>query len=62
MEVGKAAKQYLLTAESLASRSVTLNGHPLQLTAEHDLPAVEGADVGKGLLSVPAHSILFVAM
>lgn len=54
------AKQYLLTADELVTKKVSLNGKVLKLTANDELPEIEGKLVKKGIVELPAYSIIFL--
>lgn len=54
------AKQYLLTAEELLTKKVSLNGRELKLTASNELPAINSNHVKKGSVTLPAQSIMFL--
>lgn len=54
------AKQYLLTADELLTKKVSLNGQVLQLTASDELPTIKGVNVKKGSIELPALSIIFL--
>lgn len=59
---GAMAEQYLLTADSLDSREVMLNGKTLALTDDHNLPVTDGEKVKNGKLSIPPKGIAFVTI
>jgi heparanase len=54
------AKQYLLTAEELMTKKVSLNGKELKMTAKDELPSIKGKSVKKGIVELPAESIMFL--
>jgi heparanase 1 len=55
------ASKYLLTADELVTKKIKLNGEELKLTAKDGLPAIIGQPVKAGSITIPAHSILFLA-
>lgn len=56
-----AADHYALTAESLDATEVLLNGHPLVLGANDELPAIQGTSVSAGQVQLPPASVTFIA-
>jgi hypothetical protein len=54
------ASQYLLTAEEILSKKVSLNGTELTLNSKDELPAIKGKSVKKGSVALPAESIMFL--
>jgi heparanase len=54
--------RYTLTSESLQSRSVRLNGRPLQLDAGDDLPIIAGEATRIGDLDFAPASVSFLAL
>jgi heparanase len=54
------AKQYLLTADELLTKKVSLNGKELKMAANDELPSIKGINVKKGSVALPAESILFL--
>ena len=54
------AEQYTLTSNELLGKSVQLNGEDLHLTADDQLPAINGQTVKSGNMSLPALSISFI--
>lgn len=56
------AESYLLTADSLQSKSVRLNGELLQLAADGKMPNISGEKISAGKVSIPPYSILFLAV
>ena len=54
--------RYTLTANDLLSSAVLLNGAELKVTADGDLPVLEGAPQHAGDISLPAASITFFAI
>jgi hypothetical protein len=54
------AKQYLLTAEELLTKKVSLNGKMLQMTSNDELPVIQGKSVKQGSVELPAYSIMFL--
>jgi heparanase 1 len=61
IKLASAAEQYLFTADELQTKIVKLNGEVLQLKSNGTLPSIKGKTVKAGELSMPAHSILFLA-
>lgn len=59
LDVGKHASVFTLTAPELQSKSVLLNGTPLQLGTNDRLPATSGR-AASGTIELPATSISFV--
>jgi hypothetical protein len=57
-----AAERYTLTADSLQSPSVKLNGSTLELTSTGDLPALRGVPERAGTLSFAPASITFLTV
>ena len=57
-----AAGGYSLTAEKLESQTVQLNGQPLRLGPDDELPALSSAPVAAGDASLPPASITFLAL
>lgn len=57
-----AAQAYALTAEKLRTKKVMLNGTPLALTADDQLPELKGAPLEAGTNSVAAQSISFFVL
>lgn len=53
------AQQYTLTSKELQGTMVLLNGRELKLTADDQLPLVNGQDVKAGNVALPALSISF---
>lgn len=60
VNIPSGAKQYLLTADELLTKKVSLNGQMLQMTANDELPTIEGVGVKKGSIELPAYSIMFL--
>ena len=56
------AQLYLLTAPQLQSRSVLLNGKPLSVGSDNRLPEMAPRAISDGVVSLPAHSIGFIAL
>jgi len=54
------AKQYLLTADELVTKKVSLNGKMLQMKANDELPEINGINIKKGIVQLPAKSIMFL--
>ncbi len=54
------AQQYTLTSKELEGKTVQLNGEDLQLTADDQLPAINGQSVKAGNITLPALSISFI--
>lgn len=54
------ANQYLLTAEELVTKKVSLNGKELKLLENDELPAIKGVKVKKGTIEIPAYGIMFL--
>ncbi|CAH0997873.1 hypothetical protein EMA8858_04008 [Emticicia aquatica] len=54
------AKQYLLTADELLTKKVSLNGKMLQMKANDELPEINGINIKKGIVQLPAQSIMFL--
>jgi hypothetical protein len=51
--------RYTVTADSLLSHSVQLNGVVLAVSGDGDVPAMKGMATGKGRVTLPAESISF---
>jgi len=58
--IPKGATQYMLTADELLTKKVKLNGEELILTADDNVPVVNGVKVKPGNLKLPAQSIVFL--
>ena len=56
------AERYTLTANQLQDRSVLLNGMPLQLNRDDDIPEFVGETTRAGRLSFAPASITFLAI
>lgn len=56
------ANRYTLTATDLMSHAVQLNGKPLQLSAQGDIPTLPGAPEAAGQLTLPPVSISFLTL
>ena len=56
------SRRYTLASPELQSASVQLNGVELSLTADGDLPAIDGAPQAKGRVSLAPASITFLAI
>ena len=54
------AIHYLFTSSELLAKKVNLNGTELTLTKDNNIPPIEGKKVRKGVVDLPAHSILFL--
>jgi hypothetical protein len=61
LEIPSGAEQYLLTADELLTKTVTLNGEILQLASDDILPEIKGKKIKAGQVRIPPHSILFLA-
>jgi len=55
------ARQYLITAESLLTKEVLLNGDPLTLNPDGSLPQIQPMESDAGNIQLPPHSILYLA-
>ena len=55
------AEQYLMTADELQTKKIKLNGEVLELGSDDQLPEIAGEQLNKGLVSLPAYSILFMS-
>ena len=55
------ATQYLLTADELVTKKVSLNGTELKLQNNDELPTIQGKKVKKGSLAIPAYGVMFLA-
>jgi hypothetical protein len=60
VNISSNAKQYLLTAEELLAKKVSLNGKELKLTPNDELPHIQGKNVKKGRVELPSQSIMFL--
>jgi heparanase len=56
------ARRYTLTAKKLENAHVQLNGHALTLTANGELPVIEGESIPAGQISLAPASITFLAI
>lgn len=54
------ANQYLLTADDILSKKVSLNGAELKLNSKEELPIIKGKSIKKGTVELPAQSIMFL--
>ena len=54
------ARRYSLTSDAIESPSVNLNGRPLVLTKDEQLPELVGAATRKGAISVEPASVTFI--
>ena len=61
VEIPRAARQYLLTADELTTKTVLLNGVELKLTNDEELPELKATALGPGTIILPPHSIMFLA-
>ena len=65
LDLGSGAREaqlWQLTAPTLRSRSVLLNGQPLALTVDGQIPATPSQPLAAGATPLPAHSISFLAL
>jgi heparanase len=60
INIPSGASQYLLTAEDILSKKVSLNGTELKLNSNDELPVVKGKSIKKGRVELPAQSIMFL--
>jgi heparanase len=60
--VAEKSLRYTLTAVDLMGRTVQLNGKDLMVSAEGDVPVLEGVKTGKGDVVFPAASITFLTV
>jgi len=60
--LSSAAERYTLTANQLQDRSVLLNGKPLQLNRDNNIPEFVGETTRAGRISFGAASITFLAI
>ncbi|MES2798179.1 MAG: hypothetical protein V4683_19580 [Bacteroidota bacterium] len=58
--IPSSANQYLLTAEDILSKKVSLNGTELKLNSNDELPTIKGKSVKKGTVELPAQSVMFL--
>lgn len=56
------AEKYLLTADSLQSKTIRLNGIVMKLESGETLPNIKGQEIAAGEVRLPPHSILFLAL
>jgi hypothetical protein len=56
------SERYTLQATDVQDNTVQLNGIPLRLTPDGDLPGVAGAQTGAGALTIAPASISFLTM
>jgi heparanase 1 len=61
LQIPAKAERYLLTADDLLSTKVRLNGQVLELAPDGSLPVISGDKINAGEVSLPPHSILFLA-
>jgi len=62
MRVPEKSVRYTLTATDLLSRTVELNGKELAVSAEGDVPVLDGVKTAKGDVVLPAASLTFLTM
>lgn len=64
IEIPAKAQQYLLSAaeDDLQTKKVNLNGKLLELTANEELPKIDGKKIDAGTLTLPPYSILFLTV
>ncbi len=60
IDIAENGQQYTLTAKELQAGSVQLNGKDLQLTANDELPSIEGQPVEAGDVTLQPLSINFI--
>lgn len=54
------SEEYVLTAIELQAKKVQLNGKDLELTANDELPVIEGKTIKPGTILLPPYSITFL--
>lgn len=59
-EVPTDAKQYLISADELLTKTVKLNGQVLELNPDDSLPEIIGKELNAGEVNIPAQSIMFI--
>ena len=57
-----ASVRYTLDAAGLLDEGVRLNGHPLALAADDELPTIEGAPTAAGTVTFALATITFLAI
>jgi heparanase len=62
IELPASSLRYTLSADTLQSTSVKLNGQPLKLLANDDLPGLKGRPATAGRLNLPPETITFFAV
>ena len=62
VELPKEAVRYTLSADTLRSTTMKLNGRPLQLVGEYDLPSLEGESVAAGPLELAPATCTFLVL
>lgn len=62
LQVPLAGMLYTLSAPELLSKTVSLNGKPLALTADGSIPKLEGKPAMPGEISLPPKTITFLAL
>ena len=62
MDISKPSERYTLSAERLESPNVQLNGRILELQSDDTFPAINGAKVPSGSLTLDSQSITFLAV
>jgi hypothetical protein len=62
LTLASASERYTLDAAKLDGQAVRLNGHPLELAANDDLPAIAGVPAPAGVLSFAPTTITFLAI
>ena len=62
VELPKEAVRYTLSADTLRSTTMKLNGRPLQLVGEYDLPSLEGESVAAGTLELAPATCTFLVL
>ncbi len=62
VEVPAKAKCYTLSADTLRSKEVLLNGEPLRLVGDHGLPEIKGLDIETGELELKPATVTFLVV
>jgi hypothetical protein len=62
LTLASASERYTLDAANLQDRTVRLNGRTLELSANDDLPRIEGVPTAAGALTFAPTTITFLAV
>jgi heparanase len=62
IDISKASRRYVLSAQQLESQNVRLNGHVLKLQPDDTLPAMDGSNEPSGRVTLDPQTITFLAV